>query len=181
MRTFSVHCCPARVKGIIIWCLFRSRSCGVTLSCQSIRNMQSIHKTDETVHINLWSLSFYWPLMNDRWPCRQLIRSHKRRNLPNKAFFTKFWWFVMMAVLSGISQTCERHSSTPTSLFVSLSVGGRTACTLPPSQKVTCYNFNQRALLWTFDPARWPQFYLRCKISYFVPLTFYFRDTDSLL
>ncbi len=170
-----------RVKGIIIWCLFGPALVESLFPVSPSGICKAYIKLMRLFNINLWSLSFYWPLMNDRWPCRQLIRSHKRRNLPNKAFFTKFWWFVMMAVLSGISQTCERHSSTPTSLFVSLSVGGRTACTLPPRRKVTCYNFNQRALLWTFDPARWPQFYLRCKISYFVPLTFYFRDTDSLL
>ncbi len=55
-RTFSVHCCLAKGEGYNYLKLVRSLSCGVTLSCQSIRNMQSIHKTDETVQYKCMEL-----------------------------------------------------------------------------------------------------------------------------
>lgn len=132
--------------------------------------------------INLWSCKFL--LASNEWQVtlspayselQKLLLTEQALSLRSSRDL------FLIAVLSSISQTCVSHSSTPTSLFVPLSVGGRITCTLPPRRKVSCYNFNQRALLWTFESVRWPLFYSCCKISYFDPLTFYFRGTNSTL
>lgn len=83
-------------------------------------------------NINLWSCKFL--LASNEWQVT-MSPAAKDRYLPNKTFLYRvfvicFWWLFCL-----VSQTCVSHSSTPASLFVSLSVGGRTTCILPLAGK----------------------------------------------